>query len=1201
MHTTTREALMIPHVYALLRARQLLVGLLLYAVFQAAAVDIASKPLIIPSPLPPNVVLSVEEAGTMRRGVPPFTPNIADTEGLPAKRYHYSAHYNPLYYNPSVTYSLPKKPDGSNYSTPSFAAALKNGYNSDSGQVSLNTKYRPTYTFDPTSNIDTYGKHPATDVGTAFSSASAEVPAYYYRFNAGCNPITDKENEACYTLVWVGASSGPGGTDERQNFANWYSFYRTRYLATITALHLVMPKLEGKIRLAWQGTSLLSGNFCTDFSVSACKGRDGTLFDNRLKPFQGAHRQQFYSWLSRLGSGTEALSTSMRRALKRVGDYLSEEQRYCDDPIVATDPVVNPTRSCRDNIHIMISDGETRDGVAVTLEFFPSGEVDSVNILASPPSFPLAYTPKPPYMDYPKQALPVKLECYSPYLATIDCTENMGQYYRSEGPGTLNSGTLADIAFYYWLKDLAPALDNNVLPYMPDNKGGSEEDQIWRPRNNPAKWQHLVNYSVITGMSFVLGEDWVGNTYDGAHALGQKNWPYLEGLSSAHPSRIYDYWHAALNSRGQFYGVDEVNRLVEALSAIAQRIEERLAASAAIAANSTRLDTGTMLYQARYTSVDWTGELIASKVLTSGVVGETMWLASIPPAAERNLVAHNGTSAASFNSTALLPADWVTQVGVSGASANEVLAWLRGDQSQEQNFNAEGTLVSGKYRRRAALLGDIVNSDPVYVSNQDYGYTSLPGAVGDAYKTFVATNKNRVKMLYVGANDGMLHGFVAGSGTGTEHACGSTLGRELFAYIPNVSRAHMPTLANPAYGQPGGIPHRYYVDGSVSVGDAYLGGAWKTLLLGTTGAGGRTVFALDITNPCEFGPAKVLWERDQTWDADIGYTLAKPIIARLNNGKWAAVFGNGYNSDSGRAVLFIVDLVDGSLIKKFDVGGTDNGLAAPSLYDADGNGTTDAIYAGDLMGRMWKFDVSAASDAAWTVAFGGAPLFTAVGPSPAFNAQPITAAPELGKPPSGTSGVMVYFGTGRFFATGDDADHKVQSLYGLLDDGSSVITGRSELVAQSIIAEVTAGDKKVRKISTNPVSYTSNRGWYLDLNFVGASGERVISTPRRVFNRVFFTTLIPEADPCQFGGKSWLIELEPGSGAMPESSVIDVGGEVIAGIMSTVGIVKSFDFLSGEGAVAIGLGSTGATESIRLNPPSVSPRTGRISWREIID
>ncbi|MGQ9862707.1 MAG: pilus assembly protein, partial [Thiobacillaceae bacterium] len=931
-------------------------------------------------------------------------------------------------------------------------------------------------------------------------------------------------------------------------------------------------------------------------------------YNNGINIFTGAHRDDFYKWLSNSNVDNDAINlASVLLAVRHAFDHLSLRQAYCDEPSVA-EGATNPARSCRDNIHVVITDGETRDpGYNNTIIFEENLSLHEIDSNESLPhltgsiEFPmLSYTPRPPYMDYPQAAKPNKRECFYPYNGMPGCTSNNNLSYMSEGNNYPSSRTLADLAMAYWLADIVPSLDNDVIPSMPPEVSAPTEGIIWDPKNDPANWQHIVHYFVVTGMGYTLGADWQGDTHHGPHAKGDKNWPAPDlTVTDTHPGRIYDTWHAALNSRGQFYSADRVDELAKSLQDITNRIEKRLAASAAIAANSTRLDTGAQVFQARYIAGEWRGELIATNVSTEGVIGAEKWQATIPAPDDRNIVVHTGSSTQAFDDVALLPTNWATQAGVAGAAAPEVLAWLRGDQTKEQTFDADGNITGGKYRKRNALLGDIVNSDPVFVGYQDYGYASLPEGASDAYKDFVTDNKSRVQMLYVGANDGMLHGFAAGAGTGAAHACGATLGREVFAYIPNSSRQMLPTLANPEYGRPGGVAHRYFVDGPANAGDAFIGGQWRTILIGTTGAGGRTVFALDVTNPCEFGPGKVLWEHDEGWDDDLGYTLAKPIIARLNNGQWAAVFGNGYNSGNGKAVLFLVDLQTGALIKKFDLGGTDNGLSAPSLYDADGNGTTDAIYAGDLEGKLWKFDLSSANPVDWVVAYGGSPLFQAVGPG--GDAQPITAAPELGKPSTGVSGVMVYFGTGRFFADGDNTDTKVQSLYGLLDNGTA-IAGRSDLVEQSIDAETEIGGSKVRKASANAVSYESKRGWYIDLNFGGAKGERVVSTPDRKFGRIFYTTMVPSTDPCKFGGTSWLMELDPLSGAMPAtSSVIDVGGEVIAGIMSTVGIVKRFEFLSGTSTVAVGLGSKGTTEAIRLAAPVVGMSTGRVSWREIID
>src|SRR5690606_3855570 len=167
---------------------------------------------------------------------------------------------------------------------------------------------------------------------------------------------------------------------------------------------------------------------------------------------------------------------------------------------------------------------------------------------------------------------------------------------------------------------------------------------------------------------------------------------------------------------------------------------------------------------------------------------------------------------------------------------------------------------------------------------------------------FRTANRDRRKMLYVGTNDGMLHGFDA------------LTGNEILAYVPAGAYRYLASLTDPNY------QHRYFVDGSPNVGDAYIGGAWKTVLIGTAGAGGSTVFALDVTDPDSFDADSVLWEisNSDADFADLGATIGYATVGRMPNGEWVAVFGNGYGSAQGHAVLYIVRLSDGELIRKIE-------------------------------------------------------------------------------------------------------------------------------------------------------------------------------------------------------------------------------------------------------------------------------------------
>ncbi|MCU0841349.1 MAG: PilC/PilY family type IV pilus protein [Thiobacillaceae bacterium] len=1203
----------------------------LLTIMPVRALDLATTPQSVPAPLAPNVILTLDDSTTMAYAYPSDRNYSASTGSY---RYDFAAHYNPLYYDPAITYAPPP-----GYANSNFAAACLNGY-SCTRTLDLSTRYRPTASYGPRQDRNSFMVHPKIDVsapnGTCiadckFDTAFQEGPAYYYRHdpnNAGCDG--QKTTQACYTYRRI----TDDGAAAQQNFANWYSYYRTRNLAAVTALMHVLPGMDGKIRLAWQGVSapsdvpgcfdnciadcdLRGGTadevqackdtcaggcgeyFCKDLTGNNCWGWDQSRYDNRLKPFSGAHKASFLNWLTRVGTGP--VNSAMRSAMMRAGDYFSTTAAYRQNPLDAQ----STAYSCRDNFHIMVSDGQWKTPDVVTINALPlacGGRVDDCTVALPTPASaatfnPGSYTPRAPYQD-------------------------------------ANIRSLADLAMHYWVNDLVNTLDNNVFGNTPD-KTGAPADRFWNPRNDPASWQHMVNYVIGSGMTTALGADWTGDTYSGPQARGDKPWP---GIDTA-AGRVYDYWHMAISSRGQFFPVDKANEVVEALTNVFNRIEERKSSAAALAANSTRLDTGTAIFQATFYTGDWHGELTATEVKADGTLGNLLWTASIPEHGSRNLFTWNGADGSAFTWDGLSAAqkiaidddiDDATPNAQDGqvdnaAEAQAVLAYLRGDRSQEQRVVGGATL--GKYRTRGALLGDIVNSDPVYVSATDYGYSRLPEGADTAakpYKTFLNANKARTKMLYVGANDGMLHAFRADTGQADS-------GQERFAYVPDAVIPELARLSNPGYA------HRYYVDGAPYAGDAYLdlngaGKAWKTILLGTTGAGGRAVFALDVTDPDNFDADKVMWEFSAADDADLGYSIGLPVIARLNNGKWAAVFGNGYNSAQGHGVLFVVDLETGGVIKKFDVnqgqGNLDNGLAAPALYDANGDGVTDYVYAGDNEGNIWKFrltdelgpndpNYNPADTAKWAVAYNQQPLFVARNAND--QSQSISAPLELGGPPPGLSGVMVYFGTGRFVATGDKVDKTVQTLYGVLDSGSAIAeTNRSTLQQQSIVYEGTLGSRRVRATGNNAVDYSSKRGWFMDLLYGNAAGERVVSIPLLRHGRVVFTTMIPSDDPCKAGGDSWIMEFVATTGGANEA-VFDVDGVAgwdyieyqvgdttvrvpVSGVQTDVGIIKGIAVVTGAVGEEYKLGSGSEEAKVEaIKEKAGTGATGRVSWREIID
>ncbi|MEH6813660.1 MAG: PilC/PilY family type IV pilus protein, partial [Motiliproteus sp.] len=581
----------------------------------------------------------------------------------------------------------------------------------------------------------------------------------------------------------------------------------------------------------------------------------------------------------------------------------------------------------------------------------------------------------------------------------------------------------------------------------------------------------------------------------------------------------------ATNGGGEFLAASNAGALSSALNAAINDIQEQISSASALTASSTRLDTSTFVFQSLFNSGNWSGQLLAKPVNSNGTLGTEAWdaAAQIPAHGSRNIVSWDSATSAGFDFN-------VTNISTILASIatidDDEVNYLRGDTRKE--LQSGGTLrnrpvVSGAIR----VLGDIINSNPVFVSHENFGYEKLGGSLGSAYAAFRSTTSyaNRKPMIYVGANDGMLHGFYLGRDTNGDNVLEADTdttqpGAEVLAYIPKAVYSNLESLTESTYS------HKYFVDGSPHVGDAYIDPdgdpsiattkAWRSVLVSTTGAGGKGVFALDVTTPSSFSAANVLWEVDDTTTtddfSDMGTTIGEVTIVGLENGQWAAVFANGYNSSTGKAVIYVVDLEDGSIIKSFDSLTTGNGMSTPVAVDTDGNLKADTIYAGDLKGNLWKIDISSSSASQWDFSH---PTSGPGNPEPLFIAtngivQPITAKPQVGKHSDG--GFMVYFGTGKYYETGDNdvpVTPQIQTFYGIRDHSDAQVNSdRTELVAQTILAEDTAFGFKIRVTSDTAAGVGETKGWYLNLQSpsTNGQGERVINAPILRGDRVLFTT-----------------------------------------------------------------------------------------------
>ncbi len=581
--------------------------------------------------------------------------------------------------------------------------------------------------------------------------------------------------------------------------------------------------------------------------------------------------------------------------------------------------------------------------------------------------------------------------------------------------------------------------------------------------------------------------------------------------------------------------------------------------------NSGTVSSTTRVYEGSFDTSSWGGHLYAYQINTDDSLNPAAaWDAAqkIPAPTARAILTTGGASGggipfqwASLNNTQKAQLQGTDTTTIAQARLN----YLRGDRTQEQS-------QGGPFRNRDSPLGDIVNSSPAYMAAPPFRYRDSMEST--PYSSFRSAKANRTPMVYVGANDGMMHAFNASSNATLPDPAAA--GIEQFAFIPSAVFPNLSQLTSLNYS------HLYYADGQPTVGDAYYGNAWHTVLAAGLNKGGREIYALDVTDPTSVtessAASTVLWEYTSNQDADLGYTFSRPLIVRLHNGVWAAVFGNGYNSTgTGHAVLFIVNIKDGTLIKKIDtkVGTTTtpNGLATPAAVDIDGDGITDYVYAGDLLGNMWKFNLTSNSVASWSIPYASgsnpAPLFTAT--DSLGNAQPITEKPSIGFGAAG-AGVTVVFGTGKLIEATDrniDTAHpKVQTLYGVFDPNTNtaadLVSGRSALQQQTILVEKTVSvptlqsdgttvnkTDNIRIISQNKIDLASQRGWYLDLVSPanGYEGERSISGPLLRNGQAIFTTVIPNSDPCAYGGKSWLMDVDALTGADLTYVAFDLNGD----------------------------------------------------------
>ena len=941
--------------------------------------------------------------------------------------------------------------------------------------------------------------------------------------------------------------------EEMTNFANWWTYYHTRMQAMKSSASLAFSPVSNQYRVGYMS---INNNTGSDF----------------LNPdqFQLTSKD---NWFQKLVSARPGNSTPLRAALSKVGRLYAGKLSSVNS-VAAVDPM---QYSCQQNFTILSTDGYWNE------------------------------TANPKQIN-----------------GTTDIGDQDSALPRPLLDGNATSNTLADVAAYYYGTDLRSSALGNCT--SGSTSADVCNDNVPTGGRDVAKTQHMTTFTLGLGASGYMqfAADYLtatsgdffdvsnGSTANAASGVcswlangATCNWPVPQNNAQ---TAIDDLWHAAVNGRGTYFSAGDPAAMYTGLSTALAQIKAQTGAAAAATTSNPNVSSGdNFVFISKFQSQEWSGELLGQQIdLTTGQVltQSSDW------SAQAKLDANTSRTIYTFDSSTsnkLKTFDWaslstteqgyfqtanITAAGQAlsqfcsfgttclsaadqtAAAGQKLVDFLRGDRTNEGDL----TDIGKYFRKRTHLLGDIVDSEAVYVKRVAFNYTDT------GYSTYKTAQSTRQAMVYVGANDGMVHAFKADTGD------------ELWSYVPSMLMPTLYKLADKDYAN----HHQYYVDSSPVSSDAYIGGQWRTLLVGGLGAGGRGYYALDITDPAS---PKALWEFTQT---NLGLTFGKPEITKLKDGTWVVIVASGYNNVSpgdGVGRLYVINAATGALIRSIDT--TAGSTATPSgmaqirawVDFPEVDNTVQRVYGGDNLGNVWRFDVNGDVGAAGYDAQLLATLRDTGG-----NVQPVTARPELGL----TGGnVMVYVGTGRYLGISDLTDASQQSIYAIKDKLGSTSYGNPRATTNKFIqqtltdttcpanATVCAPGQTVRTGSSNAVDLNTDDGWYVDLP---ATRERANTDPQLALGTLVFTTnVIDNATACTVGGSSFINFFDYRTGA-PVSTATGVISVMLGGALATR---PSLIRLPNGKVVSLTRLSNDATVVSPVPIGSSPSGTRRVSWREL--
>lgn len=948
-----------------------------------------------------------------------------------------SADTNTIYYNPEVRYQPWPLAAGGRMANASVTAARRNPMSGTGGTIDLTNVrsendddlvwcFRPSGTSDNCRDSNTNinydpGLYYRLRKNSAGQYLDATVQGNYDRFTINASAATT------YTkypnrLDCTGATCTRD--QERQNFANWFTYYRTRNLLARGAVAEAFSESTDTFRIGYGRINK---------GQTAIDNVNSRVIESGVRDFTATRKSALFNYLYSLPAEG---GTPLRLAIQEAGNYFSRSDSRGPWSEVPGSVNTAADKSCRRSYHLLVTDGYWSDAVGSDGLVAVGNDDNTDGATISGPGQSFRYLSPRPYRD-----------------------------------GTSN--TLADYAMKYWKNDLRPATGNPPV--------GGLENKVVPSLDNPAFWQHMVNFTVGLGVRGPL---------DPATDL-----PFLtSGNKSWGSDKIDDLWHAAVNSRGEFFSAKDPTEMASAIrNSIGQTLQRELR-EAGVATAATTLQDGNRKYVPLYKTGAWSGDVQAFALDANGQAGVQLWAAEakVPAWANRRIFTWDtglATPAGATFSWAAMSSGNRTALGAAGVTYGATFVdFLRGDRSQE------GSELL--FRRRSGVLGDFINSNPVLVKGSvNLGYSTLP-TIGATYAGFLSQKTARTSVLFAGSNDGMLHAFKDTGG-----AVPAEDGKEVFAYVPRTVYPNLSKLIDKTYGTDL-LYHQFFVDGPLLETDAYVrapgasSASWRNYLLGAMGAGGRAIFALDVTDTANLGASSIRWELSSNSDSDIGYIYSPVQAGVLPNGEWVAIFGNGHLSTAGKAVLFVANIETGVIQKLVVDSSGANGLSGVALQ-RNALGQITNLFAGDLKGKLWKFDYNASAGSRFEIA-GGTAFFTAMSApaSPATPvAQPITQPPAIFDHPEG--GKLLVFGTGVLVTEADANSTAAQAIYGVWDKPSDVAfsrpMSRASLVTREIASNSGPGGSVLYDVTGTDVDFTTQRGWVIDLNII--SGLRSVNRP----------------------------------------------------------------------------------------------------------